>query len=518
MFFSADLKLLDAQTEEVRFKANTRVFARPATFSPDGELLALVNGNEVKIWNTQTGKEEHKVKGLKGHPGTIAFSPDGKILAVVSIEYDHKYSGRFITITGKGEINLFDVRTWKEFLKITNLGPVTSIAFNPTGRVLLIGGMVREPDGAFPGVKLFDLQTGKSVNLPTSGEDFSGAVDSLVLSRDGRLLAFRAGPTIVQLLDTQAWKVKQTWDANSTGNAIERPVNRFVLSVKRMLAVAFSADGRTLAGETDQGEIRLWDPRTGEVKNQLANEGDDPSLVAVSTDGKSFAEVSNDKVLIWDAGGGAKRNVPLPGNRPISAVALSADGQILAIGSGKDVTLLTPSGAVAKTLNGRQGSVNRLAFSDDGRTLASADENGAMEIWNVPNARLDKTITARTRVTALRFAPNGKALATAGEDHAVILWNLQTGGAQQRLQKHDAPVNALAFSPDGELLASGGDDRTVVIWEIATGKSRRTLKGHDQTVTSLAFSPDGRLLASGSGNASVVVWEVRTGKLNRVLR
>src|SRR6266699_729351 len=356
MFFSADLKLLHAQTAEVRFKTSMRQ-SRPPSFSPDGQLLALVDGREVKIWNTQTGKEERKLKNLKGNPTTVAFSPDGKILAVVSIDFNHSYSGRFVEIVGKGEIKLFDVHTWKETLKLTNLGPVTSIVFNPNGRVLLIAGMARERDSLVPGVKLLDLHTGNSVDLPTSDEDSSGAVDSLVLSRDGRLLAFRAGPTTVQLLDTQAWKVKQTWDANSTGNVVERSVSRFVLSVKRVLAVGFSADGRTLRGETDQGEIKLWDPRTGEVRNQLPNEGDDPLFVAVSADGKSFAEAGNGKLLLWDAGSGAKRNITLPDKRTISAVALSADGQVLAIGIGKDAMLLTPSGEVMKTLSGREGDV-----------------------------------------------------------------------------------------------------------------------------------------------------------------
>jgi WD40 repeat protein len=524
-YITGDLKVLDAQTAEVRFKVNSHQSRQPS-FSVDGKLLALINGKEVKLWDTQTGKEVQKLKGFKGTPNVITFSPDGKLLAVLSLEFDRKVSRRAITWTARGEIKLFDVATWKDSFKLGNAGAVSSIAFNPSGRVLLIGGMVRAAGGlVVPGVKLYDLQTGLSVNLPTSDEDFTGAVDSLSLSQDGRLLAFKAGSGTVQLVDTQSWKVIQTWDASSSGSAVERPVNRFLLSVRRVLAIAFSPDARTLLGENDQGEIKLWDPQTGEVKKKLANDsGDDPQLVAVSTDGKSFAEITGGKLLFWSVGDNAKQKVELPAGAAISTIALSSGGggaserKVLAIGRGQEVLLLTPAGRISKTLSGRQGSVNRLAFSDDGLKLASADEDGSIEIWNVTKAQVEKTIAARTSISSLCFTPDGKSLATAGADHAVVIWDLETGSPRARLQKHNAPVNALAFSPDGQWLASGSDDRTVVIWEIASGKSKRTLKGHDQTVTSLAFSPDGRLLASGSGNAAVVIWDVKSGKLNRVMR
>jgi WD40 repeat protein len=516
MFITADMKLLDAQTGEQKFKLNTTRPGR-AVFSPDGELLALADGAEVKLWNARTGKEERKLKDFKGRPGAIAFSSDGQLLAVASTKYDSPYSRHFFIRQGNSEVKLFDVHTWKATLKLQNLGVVNCLAFSPGGRVLVIGGLLWEKNNAVPAVKLWDLQTGKTVDVANAGGTFTEAVNLLAIARTGDLLAFRSGSGTVKLLDTKTWQVKQTMYTESVGDAVERPVSRFVLSVKRVLAVAFSPDGKTLSGETDQGEIKLWDPRTGEVKKQFTDD-EDPSLVAVSGDGKTFAEISNAKLRVWEVGGGEKRIVPLPGGGSITAVALSANGQTLAIGSGQDIVVLTRTGEVVNTLTGHQSSVDRLSFSDDLRMLASADENGAVEIWDLAKARVGRTIATGARTTALRFAPNGLILAIANETHTISLWNLQSGLPQQKLQKHEAVINALAFSPDGQLLASGGDDRTVIIWDTSSGKSKRTLKGHDQTVTSVAFSPDGRLLASGSGNASVVLWDVKTGKLSRVLR
>src|SRR6202171_1856094 len=279
--FSADLKLLDAQTGKPKLKLKTNQ-PRGATFSPDGKLLAVENGNEIKIWNTQTGEEEYKLKGLKGSPNAIAFSPDGKSLAVAAATYERKSSGRFIKMIANSEVRVFDVRTWTPTLKLQNLGAVNSLAFAPSGRFLLIGGVLDQKEGNLPALKLHDLQTGKTTTFPTGGDDFTQAVDFLAVSRRGNLLAFRAGPAIVRVLDTQTWKVKQDLDAKSAGEDTRRSVNRFLVSVNRVTALAFLSDGKTLSGEIEGHGIRLWDTRTGEVKKRAEDKDTASSMVAIS--------------------------------------------------------------------------------------------------------------------------------------------------------------------------------------------------------------------------------------------
>jgi WD40 repeat protein len=391
------------------------------------------------------------------------------------------------------------------------------LAFSPDGRILVIGGVLPENKGQVAGMKLYDFQTLKVTDL-TTGADYKEAVDSLVLSRDGSWLAFGAGPATVKLLDTRRAVVTATWNADSVGDAVERPTIRFLLSVTRVLAVAFSPDGTTVSGESDDGEIKMWDHRTGEVKQEVTNEQDPPALIAASMDGRSFAEVSQGELLFWNAKSDTKRTISFDRQETPTALALSADGQMLALADRSAITLLSPSGEVAKKLIVQEGVVSRLAFSSDGRRLAGADQFGNVRIWSLESGRVEKTLTTLAENTAMVFAPGGHTLATAARDNTVSIWNLQTGLSQGKFQKHDATINALAFSPNGQWLASGSDDRTIVLWEVAAGKSKRTFKGHEQTVTSLAFSPDSRLLASGSGNASVVVWDVSTGKLSRVLR
>ncbi|MEP6636476.1 MAG: WD40 repeat domain-containing protein [Acidobacteriota bacterium] len=516
-FYNADLKLLDAQTGELKLKLklNTNRPTR-AIFSPDGSLIAAWNNREVILLNVQTGREEHKLRDFKGQLNTIAFSPDGLSLAVADNKYERISAS---AIGAKSEVQVFDVRTWKVTASLKNLGVVNSLTFGPNGRVLLAGGLIGVKDGAFPGVKLLDLQNGSSALLSTGNGADSEVVDSLVLSGNGSLLALQCGQETVKMVDTNSWQTKQTFDANSVGADKGKPSNRFVLSVRRALAVAFSSDGNTVMGELEQGEVKLWDLRTGEVKKKLDGDDEEPSLVAIAADASTVAEVSNGTLRVGNVKAEARRTLPVPTGGSISSIALSPDGQTLAAGVGKELKILqVATGDLEKTLPHRWTALSHLEFSSDGVKLAAVDGAGMIEIWNVASGSIERTIDTGAGVTALRFSPNGQALATANANFSVTLWNLQTGLPQQRLQKHEAQVNALAFSLDGQFLASGGDDRKVVVWETASGRSKRTLKGHDQTVTSLAFSRDGRLLASGSGNASVVLWDVTTGKLNRILK
>jgi WD40 repeat protein len=114
-------------------------------------------------------------------------------------------------------------------------------------------------------------------------------------------------------------------------------------------------------------------------------------------------------------------------------------------------------------------------------------------------------------VTAVAFSPDGKLLASASKDDTVRLWDPTTGASRRTLKGHSDSVAAVAFSPDGKLLASASEDDTVRLWNPTTGASRRTLKGHSDSVTAVAFSPDGKLLASASKENIVRFWGIETG-------
>ena len=117
------------------------------------------------------------------------------------------------------------------------------------------------------------------------------------------------------------------------------------------------------------------------------------------------------------------------------------------------------------------------------------------------------------RVHSVAFSPNGKLIASGSGDRTVRLWEAATGAPHgEPLKGHSHWVHSVAFSPDGKLIASGSDDCTVRLWEAATGAPYgEPLKGHSHWVHSVAFSPDGKLIASGSNDKTVRLWEAATG-------
>ena len=164
---------------------------------------------------------------------------------------------------------------------------------------------------------------------------------------------------------------------------------------------------------------------------------------------------------------------------------------------------------------GHGGRVTSVAFSPDGRLLASSSDDKTIRIWNVTTGQEVLTLTGhKGRVNAVVFSPDGKLLASAGGpfDNTVKLWNVSTGRELYTLEGNPSRgwVEAVAFSPDGLLLASiwWGE---IKLWDVATGEEVRTISDYNP-VESVAFSPDGKLLASGGYDPMFKLWEVATGR------
>jgi sugar lactone lactonase YvrE len=196
----------------------------------------------------------------------------------------------------------------------------------------------------------------------------------------------------------------------------------------------------------------------------------------------------------------------------VSSVAFSPDGRLLATGSYDRTARLweVASGREITALRGHKGFVSfvlSVAFSPDGRLLATGSVDRTARLWEVASGR---EITAlhghEGSVSSVAFSPDGRLLATGSWDTTVRLWEVASGREITALRGHESYVDSVAFSPDGRLLATGSYDNTARLWEVASGREITALRGHESSVLSLAFSPDGRLLATGSGDKTARLW------------
>jgi Tol biopolymer transport system component len=152
------------------------------------------------------------------------------------------------------------------------------------------------------------------------------------------------------------------------------------------------------------------------------------------------------------------------------------------------------------TLRGHASDIYAVAFSPDGKTLASGSGDGTVKLWEVATGKERATLKGHTNlVWAVAFSPDGKTLASANYDRTVKLWEVATGKERATLRGHTSFVWSVAFSPDGKTLASGSSDGSVKLWEVVTARERASLQGRS-SVESVAYSPDGKTLAVGSAN------------------
>jgi WD40 repeat protein/serine/threonine protein kinase len=511
------VKVWDLTTGKLVLRLQPAARVHCLAFSPDGKRLASGGGNnglfgtansgELRLWDATTGKEVLAVKNLPDNINSVAFSPDGKRLAVAR--------GADNWFLATLDVRVLDAATGQDqvFLQGNLFEPPASpVLFSPDGQRLLGGNRV------------WDAATGRKL-LSLTGDTWKTA--ALAQSHDGQWIVTGSSEGTLRVWDAAKGQVRQLLKGHRGS----------------VTHVVFSPDGKLLASGSRDTAVKLWDLTAPEEPLTIKAPAQGKAL-ALSSDGRRLAAGGVKAIQVWDTTTGRDVWQFKDLLYEVEGLAFSPDGKHLAGGGsryagtgGKQVgEVALWDAAMGKKLRTFQeledSSVPGVMYSPDGRRVAAVlrarfPRHGEVVVWEAATGRQLLTCRgASQEMDCAAFSPDGKQIVTAsgggpGSPAYVQIWDAESGRELHSLLRRDRSIRKIAFSPDGRRLAwvewapdfykSGANRKPeLIVWDVAAWQQERALAGHADVANSVTFSPDGTRLFSSSSDGTAKVWDTQT--------
>ncbi|NIS80741.1 MAG: hypothetical protein GTO14_11155 [Anaerolineales bacterium] len=329
----------------------------------------------------------------------------------------------------------------------------------------------------------------------------NGTIYDAVLSPDGETLAV-GGSLGIFLLD---------WDTLQAISHLQTDVPIFNL--------AYSPAGTLVAGNTME-KVLLWNVAQQSITMELKVENSWIESLAFSPEGNLLATGTfDDEIILWRVSDGSIEDVLKGHTARVYSLAFSPDGTLLASGSNMGEGALklwdVHEGTLLRTLEAAEDNrVSAIRFAPHGPFIATVSVNNSIRLWRTTDGRLMQTFVGHKKhITDLAFTPDGETLVSCDNDRTLRAWSLESGEQVLLIENLPAMTHSLQVSLDGTSVAVGMyvDENTIQVYQLPEGTLLRTLEGHSSSITGLAFSPDGVHLTTGSSEGKIRIWDPHDG-------